>query len=215
MNDVPRIVSIVEGRGESTFNAVPILIRRIAQEIGCYVDSYRTVRTRRDTFPRSSSERERALRLARADADPNGAILVLLDSDGEPPCVNRAHRSSLCLLGPELLRAVSPLASGLPIAVVMAEREFEAWFVAAAESLVFSGDLRSGTTAPVNPDVLHDPKGWLSERMRSRPQYRPAADQARLTEHFSLQMARDNSPSFDSAYQEIERLIRAAYADQA
>lgn len=190
---MPRIISIVEGEGESGQHAVPILIRRVAESIGLYVDSYKTVLTKRDTFPRFSYVREQAMRAARIDAGSDGGILVVLDSDGEPPRLNRNHRSSPCILGRELLEDLRPLAAGLPVAVVMAEREFEAWFLAAARSLIGDGGLIAGVSPPEHPDEIRDPKVWLSERMRDGARYRPTRNQARFTERFDMAAARANS----------------------
>src|SRR4051794_18249077 len=117
MTGVPRIVSIVEGKAESNHHAVPILVRRIALDIGLYVETFQAERTGRDTFPRNAHVRERAMLSARSKAGATGGILILLDSDGEPPCVKRSHRSSPCILGHDLLEAVRPIAAGLPVAV--------------------------------------------------------------------------------------------------
>jgi hypothetical protein len=68
MTGVARIVSIVEGKAESAHHAVPILIRRIAEQVGLYVDCYTTERTSRDTFPRFRDTRDRAVISARAQA---------------------------------------------------------------------------------------------------------------------------------------------------
>jgi hypothetical protein len=202
-------VSIVEGDGERS--AVPILIRRIAQDLGIFdVHGYTTVLTQRNRFPRFPSERERAVRLARSELSDDGAILILLDSDGEPPCRDPRHRRSPCILGEQLLEAVAPLAAGLPIAVVMAEREYESWLVASAPTLIGMDGLRQDVQAPDDPDRLRNPKGWLSSNMSDRDRgYDPVADQARLTDRFDMALARERSPSFDHAYREIERLIRA------
>jgi hypothetical protein len=206
---VPTIVSIVEGKAESKYHAVPILVRRIAEEMGLYVDCYKTERTGRDTFPRFRDVRERVVISARAQVGEYGGILVVLDSDGEPPYVNRSHHSSPCLLGTDLLEAIRPVAAGLPIAVVMADREYEAWFLSAAPSLVGEKGLRDGVMVPDNPDQVRDPKRWLTEHMDDPTQaYSPTADQARFTAHFDMAMARDHSPSFDAAYRAIEQLIR-------
>jgi hypothetical protein len=202
-------VSIVEGDGERA--AVLILIRRIAAEIGVYgIHVYTTVLTKRNRFPRIASERETRLREARIAAGDDGAILILLDSDGEPPCVDIRHQTSPCVLGADLVREIGPLTAGLPVAVVMAECEFETWFVAAAPSLTGSKGLVPGTIPPDCPDSLGDPKGWLTARMMNSDRaYSPTADQARFTERFDMEMARQWSPSFDHCYREIERLIRA------
>lgn len=204
MSAVPRIVSIIEGGGDE--DAVPILIRRIAADIGLYVDAPRGIRTSRDRFPRFTSERENRMRIAQIDAGTSGGILVLLDADCEPEC---RHGEPKCLLGDELLEAIRPLAAGLPVGVVLAHWEFESWFIAAAESLVERGDLKPGTQAPRNPEAVQGAKEWLRSHMLNRPTYSPTADQPRLTAQFDMQQARQRSPSFDWCYREIERLIRA------
>ena len=204
MNVVPRIVSIVEGDGE--VSAVPILIRRIGEDLGLYVEGYRAILTKRDRFPRLAHERETRMQMARINVGESGAILVLLDADGEPPCT---HGITQCLLGAELLESVHSLAAGLPVAVVLAQCEYESWFIAAAPSLVATGDLVPGTETPDNPDSIRGAKEWLGARMLNRPNYSPTADQARLTKQFDMQMACERSPSFARCYDEIARLIQA------
>jgi len=72
------------------------------------------------------------------------------------------------------------VAAGLPIAVVMADREFEARFVAAAQSLVGPRGLVPGAVAPEHPDNVRDPKGWLTANMADPDRtYSPTADQER------------------------------------
>lgn len=207
MTDVPRIVSIIEGQGEKP--SVPILIGRISADLGLYVDGYKHVLTKRDRFPRFADERERLVAAARVDAGLNGAILIVLDSDGEPPCRHARRGAAPCLLGVDLLEAVLPLVENVPTAVVWAECEYEAWFVAAAPSLIGEKGLAEGVEAPNHPDRVGDAKGWLSRNMRDGRKYAPTADQARFTAQFDMQMARERSPSFDRCYREIERLIRA------
>jgi hypothetical protein len=205
---VPSIVPIVEGEGEVA--SVPILVRRIAHELGVFdVRVSRPIRTSRDAFPRISSERELRVGQARIEAGGDGGILVIFDSDGEPPCTNRRHRLTPCVLGGELLAIITLLAAGRPITVVMAEHEYEAWFLAAAASLIGEKGLVDGIEAPEHPDLVRDAKGWLSMRMRDAPKYEPTADQARFTERFDMALARERSPSFNRAYEEIARLVQA------
>ena len=70
-------------------------------------------------------ELERAVELAARKIGGQGAIFILLDSDDDCPAQ----------LGPALLCRALEVRSDLPIAVVLAKHEFEAWFLAAAESL--------------------------------------------------------------------------------
>ena len=58
------------------------------------------------------------------------AIFVLLDADADDPTI----------LGPQLLdRARKSVPAGFPIGVVLARREYEAWFLAAYPSSRFRG----------------------------------------------------------------------------
>jgi hypothetical protein len=118
-----RFVCIVEGHGEA--EAVPVLVRRIAQELdpadpASVVSIFRVPRNRLVL----AGELERRIEIAARRVQGKGAILILIDSDDDCPA----------RLGPELQQRARA-ASSLPVAVVLAKREFEAWFLASAASL--------------------------------------------------------------------------------
>ena len=105
--------------------AVPVLLRRFAAEAGVFDVRIGTpIRRRRPEMVREDPLR-RAVELARRQPGCS-AILVLFDGDDDCP---RA-------LAPTIERWASDAAAGVPCAVVMAHREYEAWFLAAIESLV-------------------------------------------------------------------------------
>lgn len=195
---VPRLACVVEGDGDEA--AVPILVRRIIAEIAptAYIECPKPVRMPRDKLLRSPHELERALLYARLQTGDRGAILVMIDSDGEPPCQ----------VGPELLGRARQTVTDLEVGVVLAHREFEAWFLAAAESLRGHRDLPADLTGPLDPEAVADAKGWLRERMPPGRRYRETKDQPALAAAFDLQAAR-RSHSFDKCYREVERLVRA------
>src|SRR4051812_12175053 len=105
VSELPGIVAIVAGHGEVA--AVPILIRRIAGYIdpSLVIDCPRPIRTHQYGFTGTSSEREKCFEQARTRVGSRGAILVLIDSEGAPPCQ----------LGPILLEQVRPLAAGCEV----------------------------------------------------------------------------------------------------
>src|SRR5436305_12240010 len=111
---------IVEGDGD--LQAVPIAIRKIVQEInpglGLKIHPLRVPRNKLV----KPGELERSIELAARRAGSGGAILVVLDSDDDCPAA----------LGPELLARARKIRSDLPISVVLAKREFEAWCLASA-----------------------------------------------------------------------------------
>ena len=119
-----QISCIVEGYGE--VEAVPILIRRIGESLypELQIRTPPRIRVSRDKVVKAG-ELERRVEFAARRIRGQGAIFILLDSDDDCP----AH------LGPELLGRALQARSDLPIAVVLAKHEFEAWFLAAIESL--------------------------------------------------------------------------------
>ncbi len=180
------VASIVEGDGEVA--ALPILLRRIAQWLtpDVYVNVLAPIRVYKDRFLNQESEFSRHLKLAAAKCGESGWILVLLDADDDCP----ASR------GADVLERAARLIPHRRVGVVFANREYEAWFIAAAESL---HDVRTFKFDPrdrqVNAEVPRNAKGWLRERMVSGA-YRETTDQAGFSAVFDLKMARERSRSF-------------------
>ena len=186
---------IVEGHGE--VEAVPILIRRVAESFypELLIDTLRLIRVSRNQIVKAG-ELERAVELAARKISGQGALFILLDSDEDCPA----------LLGPELLRRALQVRGDLPIAVVLAKREFEAWFLAAAESLRGYKELKNDLEPPNNPEEIRDAKGWLNQRMEGTRTYRPTVDQPGLTDRFDLDQARQ-ADSFNKCYRDIGHLL--------
>ena len=67
--------------------------------------------------------------------------MILADSDDDPPC----------LLGPELLKKAMQIRPDVPIGVALAQREFESWFLAAAQSLQGKRSLPKDLEPPPEP----------------------------------------------------------------
>jgi hypothetical protein len=79
--------------------------------------------------------------------------------------------------------------------VILANHEYEAWFIAAAHSLNGVRGFKLPADEVVDPDVLHDAKGWVDRHMDGRS-YREVLDQPAFTAKFDLQQAFYNSRSF-------------------
>ena len=189
------IVPIVEGHGE--VKAIRTLITRAAEEEspGIYVNVSRPIRTKRNLLVKPG-ELEKLVRLAASKGGSDGSILVLLDADDDCPAE----------LGPQLLARAQHERGDRKIAVVLAKVEYEAWFVAAAPSLVGSGGLRPNVTVPADVEALGNPKGWIRERMQAQ-RYRETTHQPALTRRFDLAMARAAAPSFDKMCRSIAELL--------
>jgi hypothetical protein len=189
---------MVEGDGE--VSAVPILLRRLAAQIdpAFTVEVPRPMRVRRGSVVSGTEELHRAFaKIVPALQRPAG-ILILLDADDDCPAQ----------LGPELLRRATTVRGDVPTAVVLAKHEFEAWFLAAAESLGGHRHLAADLSPPPDPEGIRDAKGWLRDRMPRGRTYAPTTDQPALTARFDTDLACQRSPSFDKCCREIDQLIR-------
>ena len=78
---------------------------------------------------------------------------------------------------------------------MLAKREYEAWFIAAAESLHGQRGFLFDPRQQVEPEIPRNAKEWMGKRMKEGV-YRPATDQPAFTARMSLQQARDGSRSF-------------------
>lgn len=170
-----KIVPIVEGHGE--VQAVPVLLRRLAAAAGAHVEVSRPIRQPKGRLVKEP-ELRRAVALAAKQSGADDGILVLLDADTDCPAQ----------FGPQLLAWARAERGDRRIAVVLANREFEAWFLAATDSLVVAGKLPAGTAPPRNPEAIADPKGWLSTAMGRR--YSETIDQPAFAACFDLAAAR-------------------------
>jgi hypothetical protein len=190
-----KIGCIVEGHGE--IEAVPILVRRITQEVypNLVVQLIPPVRVPKSRLIKQR-ELERTVEFVARGVGQQGGILILLDSDDECPAT----------LGPGLLARARQVRAGLPIRVILAKREFEAWFLASAESLRGRRGLADNLESPPNPESIRGAKEWLTARMSEGRRYVETLDQPALTASFDLQRARA-AASFDKLFRDVLAVI--------
>ena len=190
-----KIGCIVEGHGDVV--AVPLLIHRIAAELhpDLVIETPRPIRVHRNQVVQAD-KLERRVELAAQRIGGQGAIFIILDADDACPAQ----------LGPELLNRVSQTRSDLPIAVVLAKYEFEAWFLASAESLRGQRGLRDNIQPPNEPEAIRGAKEWLTHRMEGSRTYSETHDQPALAALFDIEQARQ-ADSFDKCYRDIVRLL--------
>ena len=171
MNPV-KIATIVEGHGEC--EAVPILIRRIALEIdpGFVPNILPPLRVPAARLIKSG-EIERSVDLAGRKLQGKGGIIILVDCDWRDSCPKTD--------GPELLHRAQATRSDLALSVILARMEFEAWFLAAAESLRGKRNLSMDLVCPPDPESIRGAKGWLSAHMSGNQGYSETFDQPALT----------------------------------
>ena len=192
-----RIVPIVEGHGE--VQAVPVLIRRIAADAapGVFVHVVKPLRVPRQRILKQG-QLDEALRIAAIESGSDGRILILLDANGDCP------RD----LAPNILARARRTRSDRRIQVVLANIEYEAWFLAAADSIAGLRGIDDDALPPDDPESIRDAKGWLTQRMAPERSYREVRDQAALTARLDLKQARLRAPSFDKMWRMVESLLR-------
>jgi Domain of unknown function (DUF4276) len=135
-------------------------------------------------------------RRLRNDSSGRGLLLLLLDAEEDCPA----------RLAPRLLERARTARSDADIACVLAKRELENWFKAAAASLAGIGGLPNDLAIPANPEE-GDGGAWLTRQMRRQNRgrkYTKPADAIELARRMDLQQCRDHSPSFDKLCRELE-----------
>jgi hypothetical protein len=186
---------ICEGHGEVA--AVPILVRRIAERMEFPTPNVMPPHRVRRSKLVKPSELERVVELVARKAGPGAPILVLLDADDDCPAQ----------LGPALLRRARQQRSDREIAVVLACREFEAWFLTAARSLAGRRGLPELFASPLHAEAVKGAKEWLDRNMLRG--YSEALDQPAFAALMSLEEA-DLAPSFGKLVRDTSRLLASA-----
>ena len=173
------IAPIVEGHGE--VQAVPILLRRLAGDAmpTALLRLNPALRVKAGSFLNDDDYFRRYLELAarKAKAWPNSCVLILLDCEDQCPGK----------LGPALLKQAKACRSDVTIIVILASREYETWFLAAARSLRGVCGPPVDLNPPDDPELYRDAKGWLSAKMNQS--YNETDHQPRLTAAFAFQEA--------------------------
>lgn len=207
-----KLISIVEGHGEQ--KAVPVLVRRWFRyrnytNFGTNDLAVRAAGCGALKVPHNTEEElgiEHYMEIALLD-NPD-AILVVIDADKECTERRRTNREGL---GPELLRRAQVVSRGVPTAVVVANREFEVWFIAATERLRSLGEFVSTATFNRNAriETISSCKGKMPGLLGSS--YNPSSDQHRLAQGIPFTQAmRERSPSFGKLLKELDRLCQQA-----
>lgn len=193
---MPFIAPIVEGQGDVP--AVAALLHRIHQKLGVLdrLTVNPPIRVSATGFVNSAAVFDRYVRLAanKAAAATNGAVLILLDCD-------LPNHNCPAVLGSRLATDARALRSDVPIIVALAQREFESWFLAAAQSLRGRHGVPPDFAPPFNHADLRDAKGMLNAMMRDG--YDPITHQLPLTRAMDIDATALGNPSFRRL---IERL---------
>lgn len=191
------IACIVEGHGEMA--ALPILLRRLSEwrspDMQPRVPP--PIRVHRARFLNRDEDFRRHLLLAANKAGQHGWILILMDADDDCPAV----------LGNKIASKAFSLLPHRSVAVVLANREYEAWFIAASKSLNGIRNFRLIDDDVIEAEIPRDAKGWIGKHMVGRT-YGEIADQAAFTARMDLKLAYGNSRSFRKLCSEWDKHIK-------
>ena len=164
--------------------AFPILLRRLVTAAEAWKVTINTpVRQ-----PRGRLVKQRglthAIRLARIRNCQ--AMLVLIDGDDDCPAD----------LGPRLREWADAETPDIPCEVVIAHREYEAWFLAAVASLRARCGIHADAPTHPHPESPRDAKAPLEARMVPGRSYLETLAQPSMSAAFSLAQAWQASRSF-------------------
>ena len=189
-----RLGLVVEGHGE--VRAVPVLVRRLAIETppGFFLEILPPMRIPKTKLLKEG-EVEKAVEFLARRTGPRDAILIVIDGDDD------------CgpALGVPLLARARVARPDRRIAVAVANREYEAWFIAAAESLRGVRVLAADLAAPPFPEEIRGAKEWLERRKSGG--YAETTDQVAFTARMDLAMA-GRAASFARFRRIVRELVR-------
>lgn len=193
------VVAIVEGHGE--VQALPVLLRRLGEwkTPDVYVDVPTPIRVHKDRFLNRLDEFRRHLLLAAGKCGADGWVLILLDADNDCPAE----------LGAQILERARNCLPRQRVSVVLANREYEAWFIAAAQSLDGQRGFSFDPAESIDAETPRNAKGWIGQRMGGAG-YGEVLDQPAFSARMDLPQAFDGSRSFRKLCGEWVKQVRVA-----
>ena len=93
--------------------------------------------------------------------------------------------------------------------MVLANKEFEAFFVAGVPSLLNKRGITNGDVCEIDPDTIRDAKGWIEKRMEAGRTYSEVTDQPALSAVLDWKLAYQNSRSCRKLVKEVRRMLVA------
>lgn len=193
------VASIVEGDGEVA--ALPVLLRRLSdwRTPGVPVTLLKPIRVHRDRFLRREDEFRRHLLLAADKCGDSGWILLLVDADDD--CA--------ATLGADIVERASGVVPHRRVAVILANREYEAWFIASAAALNGKRGFTFGGEPSIDAEQPRDAKKWMADRMPTRG-YHETTDQPAFSALLDLEQAFGGSRSFRKLCSEWSKHVGVA-----
>lgn len=148
------------------------------------------------TLVNAPGELERYSEMAIKECGPTAKLIVVLDADDSCPAE----------LGTQLLQRIQSRFPDNPSSVIVANREYETWFIASSESIAHHVGSDATFQIPSNIEEIRNPKEWLERNVLNR-RYKETGDQAAFSSAIDVSLARSRSQSFNRFCREVERLL--------
>ena len=142
-------------------------------------------------------ELERAVEALTRQIGRRQPLLVLLDADDDCPKDLAGSLEARCRVNH----------ADVTISIVIAKKEYEAWFLATARSLAGQRGLKEQLAPPTDPESIQGAKEWLTKHMPSDQSYSPTRHQSAYSSLMDLSEAR-TARSFRKFEKELARLLR-------
>ena len=201
---MPTIVPVVEGPGD--VSSLPQLLLRILLQRHRRPDVLVAHGKGQVVNANGGSKLERDLEKFLRHAQNKsgcGGILVLVDADDDCP-VTKFH---------EMSQRFEQSGIRVPVQVVCAHREYESWFLASLDTIKGKHNIPETAVLASSAEAIADPKKWLSDHMPHGMVYKETTHQASFTASIDLELAFQNSRSFQRLCHALEQLVDAM--DQA
>ena len=202
-----KIVPIVEGDGEVT--AVPVLLHRLLREsnaLGFQVATPKNAHGSGNLTKEGGVEKF----VRYAWIEPGcAAVIIIIDGDATDCAMTLAKN---------LAARIRKLKGPKPVAVVVANREYEAWFLASLPSIV-GKQIAEAVKLPErlvlsgHPENVRNVKGWITRHLPSGKAYKETEHQLSMTRLIDLGLARNASRSFQRLYNAVAQLLTAVSAN--
>ncbi len=190
MSDVPVIVPIVEGDGET--DSCHVLLPHLAVHVGLRLQFARALNAHGRHNLLKARGLERFVHLA--------ALTPRWGSCAKGLAFGLAERARVLRLSP-------------PVAVVVAVPMYEAWLLGslaaiAGKTIKGRPGIPAGTTldVPSGPEAMPNPKRWLQRHLPPDRGYHETSDQPAFTAHMDFEATRASCRSFSRLIHALEEL---------
>ena len=193
---MPKLVPIVEGDGE--VSAVPPLIRKVLWASARY--DIQIARPKNANGRSNLTKRgglERFVKYAWKEPDC-GAIIILVDAESDCPLE----------IAKDFSRRILSMGVLFPVVIVVANRMFEAWFLASIDTIAGRLNFPSDVSGPSDPEAIRDPKAWIQRHFPLGRAYKETQDQEAMTSLLDLNLAK-SARSFRRFLHAIEEAVIA------